>query len=44
VTLGERMLAVTPGGKDLVLRDLMPQDLKFDLDQLTQEEAVAAAR
>jgi uncharacterized protein (DUF2252 family) len=42
--LGERMLAVKLGGKDLVLRELMPQDLKFDLDSLTQEEAVAAAR
>jgi uncharacterized protein (DUF2252 family) len=42
--LGERMLAVTLGGKDLVMRELMPQDLKFDLDRLTQDEAVAAAR
>ncbi len=42
--LGERMLAVKLGGKDLVLRELMPQDLKFDLDRLSQEEAVAAAR
>src|ERR1700688_570467 len=36
--LGERMLAVKLGGKDLVMRELMPQDLKFDLDRLTQEE------
>jgi uncharacterized protein (DUF2252 family) len=42
--LGERMLAVKLAGKDLVMRELMPQDLKFDLDRLTQEEAVAAAR
>ncbi len=42
--LGERMLAVTLGGKDMVMRELMPQDLKFDLDHLTQEQAVAAAR
>jgi uncharacterized protein (DUF2252 family) len=42
--LGERMLAVRLGGKDLVMRELMPQDLKFDLDRLTQDEAVAAAR
>ena len=42
--LGRRMLAVKLGRKDLVLRELMPQDLKFDLDRLTQEEAVAAAR
>jgi uncharacterized protein (DUF2252 family) len=25
------------------MRELMPQDLKFDLDRLTQEQAVAAA-
>ncbi len=42
--LGERMLAVRLGGRDLVMRELMPQDLKFDLDRLTQEQAVAAAR
>jgi uncharacterized protein (DUF2252 family) len=42
--LGQRMLAVELLGKDLVMRELMPQDLKFDLDRLTQEEAVAAAR
>jgi uncharacterized protein (DUF2252 family) len=41
--LGERMLAVKLGGRDLVMRELMPQDLKFDLDSLTQEQAVAAA-
>ena len=38
------MLAVRLGGKDLVMRELMPQDLKFELDRLTQEQAVAAAR
>jgi uncharacterized protein (DUF2252 family) len=42
--LGQRMLAVRLGGRDLVMRELMPQDLKFDLDRLSQEEAVAAAR
>ena len=42
--LGERMLAVKLGGRDLVMRELTPQDLKFDLDRLTQEQAVAAAR
>jgi uncharacterized protein (DUF2252 family) len=42
--LGQRMLAVKLGNKDLVMRKLMPQDLKFDLDRLTQEQAVAAAR
>ncbi len=42
--LGERMLAVKLLGRDLVMRELMPQDLKFDLDRLTQDQAVAAAR
>jgi uncharacterized protein (DUF2252 family) len=42
--LGKRMLAVKLGGKDMVMRELMPQDLKFDLDRLTEEQAVAAAR
>ncbi len=42
--LGQRMLAVKLLSKDLVMRELMPQDLKFDLDRLTQEQAVAAAR
>jgi uncharacterized protein (DUF2252 family) len=42
--LGERMLALKLGNKDLVMRELMPQDLKFDLDRLTRDEAVAAAR
>ena len=42
--LGERMLPVTFLKKPVVLRELMPQDLKFDLDQMSQEEAVAAAR
>jgi uncharacterized protein (DUF2252 family) len=42
--LGNRMLAVQFEDRDLVTRELMPQDLKFDLDQLSQEEAVAAAR
>jgi uncharacterized protein (DUF2252 family) len=42
--LGRRMLAVKLLNKDLVMRELMPQDLKFDLDRLTQDQAVAAAR
>lgn len=41
--LGQRMMAVRLLRTPVVLRELMPQDLKFDLDQLTQEEAVAAA-
>ncbi|HEV2646904.1 MAG TPA: DUF2252 family protein [Acidobacteriaceae bacterium] len=42
--LGQRMLAVTMRGKPIVMRELMPQDLKFDLERLTRDEAIAAAR
>jgi uncharacterized protein (DUF2252 family) len=42
--LGRRMLPVRMMNRDLVMRELMPQDLKFDLDRLTQDQAVAAAR
>jgi uncharacterized protein (DUF2252 family) len=42
--LGERMKAVTLLGKPVVLRELMPQDLKLEIDQLSREEAVASAR
>lgn len=41
--LGERMMAVKLQGKPVVLRELMPQDLKLDLDHLSQSEAVAIA-
>lgn len=40
--LGQRMLAVKLLKKDLVMRE--PQDLKFDVDRLTQDQAIAAAR
>ena len=42
--LGERMLAATFAGKSVVVRELRPQDLKLELDQITREEATAAAR
>lgn len=42
--LGERMLARKLGDKAVVLRELMPQDLKFEVEALTQMEAVATAR
>ncbi len=42
--LGERMLAVKLRRRPVVLRELMPQDLKLELDQLTQGQAVAAGR
>jgi uncharacterized protein (DUF2252 family) len=41
--LGERMLATTFLRRPVVLRELMPQDLKLEIDQLTRQEAVAAA-
>jgi uncharacterized protein (DUF2252 family) len=42
--LGERMLADKFLGKSVVLRELMPQDLKLEMDQLTRDEAISAAR
>jgi uncharacterized protein (DUF2252 family) len=41
--LGERMLAAKFLARSVVLRELMPQDLKLEMDRLTREEAVAAA-
>ena len=42
--LGERMLPAKLLGRSVFLRELMPQDLKLEIDQLTREEAVSAAR
>ena len=42
--LGERMLAAEFEGRPVVLRELMPQDLKFEMEQLTQDEAIETAR
>ena len=42
--LGERMLAANLLGKPVVLRELLPQDLKLEMDCLTREEIVASAR
>src|SRR5580704_17347181 len=42
--LGERMLAGKFLAWSIVVRELMPQDLKLEIDQLTRDEAVAAAR
>lgn len=42
--LGERMLADRFLGRSIVVRELMPQDLKLEIDQLTRDEAVSAAR
>jgi uncharacterized protein (DUF2252 family) len=42
--LGERMAALAIGHHPVVVRELRPQDLKFDLERLKQAEAVAIAR
>jgi uncharacterized protein (DUF2252 family) len=42
--LGERMLAARLHGRSVVVRELMPQDLKLEMETLTVDEAVAAAR
>jgi uncharacterized protein (DUF2252 family) len=41
--LGERMLATSFENRPVVLRELMPQDLKFEMERMTRAEAVAAA-
>ncbi len=42
--LGDRMMATKVLGRSIVLRELMPQDLKLEIDQLSRDEAVEAAR
>lgn len=42
--LGDRMLATKLMDRSVVLRELMPQDLKFEMERLKRDEAVAAAR
>jgi uncharacterized protein (DUF2252 family) len=42
--LGERMMSARLLDKAVVLRELMPQDLKIDIDRLTRTEAMEAAR
>ena len=42
--LGDRMLPASLAGKQVFLRELRPQDLKFELVGLQQAEAVAIAR
>jgi uncharacterized protein (DUF2252 family) len=42
--LGERMLAAKLLGKAVVMRELMPQDLKIEINQLRQQEAMSLAR
>jgi uncharacterized protein (DUF2252 family) len=42
--LGERMMATTLLGRPVVMRELMPQDLKLRIDTLSRGEAVHSAR
>jgi len=42
--LGERMMAATLVGKSVVIRELMPQDLKIEINRLSREEAMRLAR
>jgi uncharacterized protein (DUF2252 family) len=42
--LGERMLAAHLLDRSVVLRELLPQDLKLEIDQLTQDDAMKAGR
>jgi len=42
--LGERMIAARLLDKGVVIRELMPQDLKIEVDRLSEKEAVTLAR
>lgn len=42
--LGERMMPITMQGRSLFIRELTPQDMKLEVDQFSQGEAVRAAR
>jgi uncharacterized protein (DUF2252 family) len=42
--LGERMRAGQLLGRSVVIRELMPQDLKLEIERLSREEAVNSAR
>jgi uncharacterized protein (DUF2252 family) len=42
--LGQRMAAARLLGKPVIVRELMPQDLKVEIETLSQDEAVAVAR
>ncbi len=42
--LGERMIAATLLDRPVVVRELMPQDLKLEIDQFSSAQAVTAAR
>jgi uncharacterized protein (DUF2252 family) len=42
--LGDRMAAARFLKRSIVVRELMPQDLKLQIDQLTRDQAIEAAR
>src|SRR5271156_2873863 len=42
--LGQRMLPWSFCNRPVVIRELLPQDLKLEMDQLTRDEAIGAAR
>lgn len=42
--LGDRMMAAKILGRSVVVRELMPQDLKLEIDRISRGEAVASAR
>ena len=42
--LGQRMLAAKLLGRAVVVRELMPQDLKIEIHRLTRQEAMSLAR
>jgi uncharacterized protein (DUF2252 family) len=42
--LGQRMLAAQLEERPVVVRELRPQDMKFELEGLTQDEAIGTAR
>jgi uncharacterized protein (DUF2252 family) len=42
--LGQRMMPATLLRRPVVLRELMPQDLKLEMDSLTRPQAIEAAR
>jgi uncharacterized protein (DUF2252 family) len=42
--LGDRMMATKLSARSVVLRELMPQDLKLEIDRLSRQEAVESAR
>jgi uncharacterized protein (DUF2252 family) len=43
-SLGERMRSARLSDRSVVIRELLPQDMKLTVEQLTQDEAMKAAR